>query len=183
MDKIRDLRAKFFQIDDEYLNGYAKLCGINATGVYLSMCRHASKQQTCFPSKKLIAEELNLSERSVYTAIKKLEEFKIIKVEQQGRKVNGSFKNLLYTLLNKTQWKDKPSANCAVGKKQHSPSANNDTTRRQQVPNKETHKEPNTFKETQTGFKKTNDDEQIKKGRLKVEETRKQLIDKFNFNC
>lgn len=139
MDKIRDLRGNFFRVDDEYLNGYAKLCGINATGVYLSMCRHADKQQTCFPSKRLIAEELAISERSVYTAIKKLAEWNIIKIEQQGRKEDGSFKNLLYTLLIKDDWKDKPSANGAVGKKRHSPSANDDTTRRQQVPNKETH--------------------------------------------
>lgn len=149
-NRIRDLREKFFQVDDEYLNGYAKICGINATGVYLSMCRHANKQQTCFPSKKLIAEELAISERSVYTAIKKLEEWNIIKIEQQGRKKDGSFKNLLYTLLDKTQWRKKPSATGAVGKKRHYPSANNDTTRRQQVPNKETHREGNTYKETHT---------------------------------
>ena len=139
MDKIRDLRGNFFRVDDEYLNGYAKLCGINATGVYLSMCRHANKQQQCFPSKKLISEELAISERSVYSAIKKLEEWEIIKVEYQGRKENGSFKNLLYTLLNKTDWRKKPSANCAVGKKRHSPSATGAVDRRQQVPNKETH--------------------------------------------
>jgi DNA-binding Lrp family transcriptional regulator len=122
--KIRDFRNKrFFQVDDEYLNGYAKLCGIHATGVYFSLCRHANKEQTCFPSKKLIARELSISERTVYTAIKKLEEWDIIKIESQGRKDNGSFKNLIYILLDKSQWKDKPSANCAVGKKQQPPSA------------------------------------------------------------
>lgn len=126
-------------MDDEYLNGYAKLCGINATGVYLSLCRHANKEQRCFPSKKLIAEELAISERSVYTALKTLEIQHIIKIEQQGRKEDGSFKNLVYTLLDKKVWTDKPSATGAVGKKRQSPSANDDTTRRQQVPNKETH--------------------------------------------
>jgi DNA-binding transcriptional regulator GbsR (MarR family) len=127
MDKIRDLREKYFQVDDEYLNGYARLCGINATGVYLSMCRHANKQQICFPSKKLIAEELDISQRSVYTAIKKLEEWGIIGVREQGRKKNGSYKVKVYTLLDKTTWKHKPQANGAVGKKRHSPQANNDT--------------------------------------------------------
>ena len=179
MDKIRDLRERFFQVNDEYLNGYAKLCGINATGVYLSMCRHANKQQTCFPSKKLIAEELAISERSVYSAIKLLEEYKIIKVEQQGRKVNGSFKNLLYTLLDKTQWQEKPSANCAVGRKRPSPSANNDTTRRQQVPNKETHKEVNTYKETQLSI---SDEIEDNKKNLSLEQLRENLKTNKGFN-
>lgn len=126
MEKIRDLREKYFQIDDEYLNGYAKLCGINATGVYLSMCRHANKQQQCFPSKKLIAEELAISERSIYSATKELEKWGIIKIDDQGRKQDGSFKVKIYTLLDKKHWKPKPQANCAVGKKRHSPQANND---------------------------------------------------------
>lgn len=147
-NKIRDLREKFFQIDDEYLNGYAKLCGINATGVYFSMCRHANKQQTCFPSKKLIAKELAISERSVYTAIKKLEKWNIIKIERQGRKKNGSFKNLLYTLLDKKVWISKPSANGAVGNTDSQPSATGAVDRRQQVPNKDTHINYTHIKET-----------------------------------
>ena len=126
MDKIRDLREKFFQVNDEYLNGYAKLCGINATGVYLSMCRHANKAQKCFPSKKLIAEELAISERSVYTAINKLNEWNIILIEEQGRKKDGSFKVKLYTLLDKKCWKVKPQANGAVGKDCTPPQANDD---------------------------------------------------------
>jgi hypothetical protein len=48
--KIRALRRKEkFVIDDEYLNGYARLCGWNATLVYMSICRHADKDQYSFP--------------------------------------------------------------------------------------------------------------------------------------
>lgn len=141
MDYLRDIREKSFLINDEYLNGYAKLCGINATGVYVSLCRHANKEQTCFPSKKLMAEELSISERSVYTALKQLEKYNIVNVEEQGRKNNGSFLNKLYTLINKRYWKKKePQANGAVGKKRHSPQANDDIHRRHLLPNKETHK-------------------------------------------
>jgi len=36
--KIRDLRKKDkFVMDDEYLNGYAKLCKPNGTCVYMSL--------------------------------------------------------------------------------------------------------------------------------------------------
>lgn len=107
---LRDLRIRqHFIIDDEYLNGYARLCGINATGVYVSLCRHANfNTQSCFPSKKLIAEQLGISEKSVYTALKKLEEWNIIKKESQGRKKSGNFKNNIYFLVDKSQWKSIP---------------------------------------------------------------------------
>lgn len=136
-------------MDDEYLNGYARLCGINATGVYVSLCRHANKDQRCFPAKKLIAQELAISERSVYTALKTLEKWNIIKIEDQGRKKDGSYKNLLYTLLNKNCWAPKtPSATGAVGKDCTPPSANDDSHRRQLVPNKDTHSNHTHSKET-----------------------------------
>jgi hypothetical protein len=108
--RVIDKRNKEkFQIDDAYLNGWAKRCGINATGVYMVLCRHASKDQECFPSKKLIAEKLAISERSVYNAIKILEAHNIIEVHYQGRKEDGTYQNLTYILLDKTTWKA-PSA-------------------------------------------------------------------------
>ncbi|MGE0126658.1 MAG: helix-turn-helix domain-containing protein [Blastocatellales bacterium] len=149
MDKefeVRDLRTKqFFQIDDEYLNGYARLCGINATGVYLSLCRHADREQKCFPSKRLMADELDISERSVYNALKTLEEWGVIRVVQQGRKDDGSYQNNTYYLLDKSNWRPKsvkqsePQANSADGKIRQSPQANDDTSRGHVVPNKDTH--------------------------------------------
>ena len=148
--KIRDLRSRqFFQVDDQYLNGYAKLCGIVATGVYLSLCRHADKSQKCFPSKRLIAEELNISERAVYDAMKKLEEWQIVTTEEQGRKADGSFRNRIYTLLDKEMWKEKPQATGAVGRKQQSPQATGADARRHVVPNKDTHmKDTHKMKDT-----------------------------------
>ncbi|RJR18191.1 MAG: helix-turn-helix domain-containing protein [Nitrospiraceae bacterium] len=122
--KVRDLREKFFLVDDAYLNGYAKLCGINATGVYIALCRHVGKEQSCFPSKRTIAEKLSISERSVYSAIKDLEKWNIIRVESQGRKEDGSYRSLTYYLVDKSQWKPKPSAIPADGIKQVTPAAN-----------------------------------------------------------
>lgn len=135
-------------MDDEYLNGYARLCGIYATGVYCSLCRHANKNQTCFPSKELISEELAISERAVYTAIKKLQEWNLIKIDDKVRKPDGTFASLVYTLIDKKHWKNKPTAYPADGMKQHQPSANHDTIQRHTVPSKETHIEGNTSKET-----------------------------------
>jgi len=101
--EVRDKRAKDrFYLDDQYLNGYAKKCGIYATGVYVSLCRHSNLEQKCWPSIKKIAEELNISQTQTRRAIKILEEYKIIKKEQLGKKLNNR-----YWLLNKSEWSDR----------------------------------------------------------------------------
>jgi DNA-binding transcriptional ArsR family regulator len=99
--EIRDLRRKeYFQVDDAYLNGYARKCGIYATGVYIALCRHVnSVNQSCFPSINLIAKKLAISKSQVIRALKKLEELNLIKKE----KVEG--KNNYYSLLDKKHWK------------------------------------------------------------------------------
>lgn len=139
-DIVRDARSKQqFRVDDEYLNGYAKLCGIHATGVYMSLCRHSDKVQKSFPSKELIAKELNISVRSVYNALKELEAWRIIKITPQRHGPTGLFIRNTYTLLDKKSWKPKPSASGAVGTKRQQPWARGDKNRGHVVPNKVTH--------------------------------------------
>ena len=55
--KVRDLRKKDqYKVDDAYLNGYARLCGVYATAVYNSLSRHSDfHTQECFPSIEKIA--------------------------------------------------------------------------------------------------------------------------------
>lgn len=113
---IRDFRNKnFFMVDNEYLNGYAKLLNPLATVTYLSLCRHArTETQECFPSIKLIAKENNISERSVMRAIQLLEEWGIIKVDR-NKGLDGKQMNNDYVLLDKSQWKKKPSDSQSSG--------------------------------------------------------------------
>lgn len=105
MDKtfeVRDRRAKErFYLDDLYLNGYAKKCGIYATGVYVSLCRHSNLEQKCWPSIRKIAEELDISQTQTRRAIKILEDHKIITKERLGKKLTNR-----YWLLNKSEWSD-----------------------------------------------------------------------------
>lgn len=103
--KIRDLRQKTqYKIDDAYLNGYARVCGVSATAVYNSLCRHAEfNTQRSFPSQSLIAYQHAISTNTVKRALKKLAEYNIILTEQE--KINGKFKNNVYTLLDKSEWK------------------------------------------------------------------------------
>lgn len=103
--KVRDLRQKTqFKIDDAYLNGYARVCGINATLVYISLCRHAEfNTQKAFPSQEKIAWEHGISTRTIKRGLKELIKYNIILVEQE--KMGGQFANNVYILLDKSGWK------------------------------------------------------------------------------
>jgi len=99
--EVRDLRDKGkFIIDDKFLNGYARFLGIYAVGVYSSLCRHANKQQKCWPSIKKIAEELGCGRNSVIEALKRMEFWQIIRKIRIGKKVNNR-----YELIDKKYWK------------------------------------------------------------------------------
>ena len=105
--KVRDLRKKDqFKIDDKYLNGYARVCGPNATLVYLSLCRHAEfESQKAFPSQNKIGFELGISVASVKRGIKSLSDYNIIKIDKE--KMGGKFANNVYYLVDKTEWLSK----------------------------------------------------------------------------
>jgi len=101
--KVRDLRQKEkFVIDDEYLNGYAKIVGISGTAVYISLCRHADKNQEAFPAREKIAEQHDISIATVKRAIKTLKELSIVQVVQERK--NGKWLNNIYVLLDRSQW-------------------------------------------------------------------------------
>ena len=107
--EIRDRRRKeMFKMDDEYLNGYAKLCGPWSTLVYVSLCRHAGKGEEAFPSIELLASELAISEPTVLKGIKNLEKWEIIFVKREKDKKTKRQKKNIYVLIDKSYWKPKP---------------------------------------------------------------------------
>lgn len=109
--QIRDTRQKgMFQVDDEYLNGYARLCGSAATCVYISLCRHVNKTQQAWPSIDLITQELAFSKSTVIRAIKTLEQWGIILVEREKDKKTMRQSVNLYVLSDKKTWKKKPAS-------------------------------------------------------------------------
>ncbi len=114
--QVRDLRIKEkFSMDDEYLNGYAKNCGWKATVVYLSLCRHANKNQECFPSEKFISKELRISRASVMRGIKILVRANIISIERK-RNEKGKWFNNVYVLWDKKHWHPIQVANSNMDK-------------------------------------------------------------------
>lgn len=108
--EVRDYRNKaMFRVDDEYLNGYAKLCGIYATGVYNCLCRHANHlTQASFPSVELMADKLGISRDSVLRGIKALEKWGIIKKEKTRSAQSGKWIHNSYSLVDKSFWVPKP---------------------------------------------------------------------------
>ena len=106
--KVRDLRKKDqFKIDDAYLNGYARICGKDATLVYTSLCRHAEfNSQKAFPSQNKIAYEHKISVKTVRRGLKKLIDYNIVMAKQE--RMGGKFVNYVYYLLDKSEWKEIP---------------------------------------------------------------------------
>lgn len=146
--RIIDKRAKnYFRMDDAYLNGYAKKCGYKATLVYLCLCRHADKNQYCFPSLKSMSEKLGISVDSIKRGVQDLKKYNIIEVEQVKHK-NGLWKNNSYTLVDKSDWYGRADSHHGDGGATEVPregceQPNGSATEVQ----KETHTEGNTLKE------------------------------------
>ena len=166
---VRDMRnkEKFF-IDDEYINGYAKYLDPNATAVYISLCRHADKEQNCFPAEDMIAKQHNICKRTVVSKIKTLKEHNLIVIARVRNK-NGKFSRNTYILIDKKYWKNirKPNQvqNLHMDKNQVQtttpPSANNDINQVQQMHTKDTHyKDKDTHKkDTQRAYYNNNSKE------------------------
>jgi len=146
LSKGRDLRKRgWFWLDDEYLNGYARHLGTTATCVYLCLCRHVDKEQTCFPKMETIAKEIGTVKNTVITAIHKLEEWGIIEVKREYDTEKKKQKVNIYLLTDKTYWKHKPEQSainepsipgCNKSEKQ---GANKDESRVQPLSHKVTH--------------------------------------------
>jgi len=90
---------------NEFFNGYARILGTNALGVYCSLCRHADKLQKSYPSQTLIAEELSISRNTVVECMKALEIFNVIRKIRVGKMCTNR-----YYLIDKKHWvkKDDP---------------------------------------------------------------------------
>jgi len=98
---VRDLKAKNrFVIDNKFYDEYVRILGTNALVVYCSLCRHADKNQYCYPAQKSISKKVGLSVPTIIEAIKVLEYFKIIKKMRVAKHCTNR-----YWLLDKNEWK------------------------------------------------------------------------------
>ncbi len=126
-------------VDDVYLNGYARHLGVTTSMVYISLCRHVDRDQYAFPSQTKIAEELNISKRTVINSIATLKKWNLISVERE--RTERKWARNSYFLLDKTVWKKPSSATIAP----EPPSANDDIHQVQPLHTKDTHIEGYTY--------------------------------------
>ncbi|MDD5220841.1 MAG: helix-turn-helix domain-containing protein, partial [Candidatus Bipolaricaulis sp.] len=92
-------------MDNDYLNGYAKIFGPTGTAVYISFCRHSDNEtQKCFPSQKLIAEENGIGTSIVKEYIKLLEKCHIIFTTRSRDAITKRWRNIEYELVDKKDW-------------------------------------------------------------------------------
>lgn len=102
--RVIDKREKAkFMVDDAFLEKMARLCGWQGTIVYTSLCRHANKDQECFPSIGLMAAQHRVSRTTVLKGIRALEERCVIYVNK-ARSKGGKWLNNTYILLDKAEW-------------------------------------------------------------------------------
>ena len=140
--RIRDKRNKgWFFLDNEYLNGYAKVFGAIGTAIYVSLCRHADAEQKCYPSQELISQELGIAQRTVRKYLKLFISYNLIQVKRE-RTEKGKWLNNIYYLIDKTEWKPAQRQQVPVVIQRQittEPEANNSITQRHQLPIKNTH--------------------------------------------
>lgn len=151
--RIIDKRKKEkFMVDDQYLNGMAKLCGWQGTIVYNSLCRHANIKQESFPSIQLMCEQHNVSKPTIHKGIDSLVARRVIEVKKTRTK-SGQWLNNVYILLDKSEW-DYSQVNVVDMASQVNvdsiPSKRGLLDVVNVVDTKETHSEGNTYKETHT---------------------------------
>jgi len=150
--KGRDKRHKgWFWMDNDYLNGYAKIFGADGTAIYVSLCRHANNEtQKCFPAMELIAEELGIHRNTVSKYIKTFEKHHLISIGREKDLKSKKWLNNVYTLLDKEEWDSHAQI---LGMDSHAqlkkePRTNNIDNHAKPLGNKETHLNNTHIKET-----------------------------------
>lgn len=131
--EVRDSRdGSFLWVDNDYLDTYAKLVGVNGTCVYFALCKFANKTtQKCFPSMETIAEMYGIHRRTVSKALRELEELNIVKAVRSKDKESKRFNVTVYHLIDKKEWVKKPCDSRSHGNEanSHVTSGHNNNTK------------------------------------------------------
>jgi len=107
----------WFWMDNDYLNGYAKIFGTVGTAIYASLVRHAdNNNQQCFPSQELIAEEHDISTQIIREYVDLFEKCQILQATRERDGKTKRWKPIIYDLIDKEFWKSKEETKQIVEK-------------------------------------------------------------------
>lgn len=102
---IDESNGRFFMIDNDFIDKYAKFVKSAGTDVYIALKRHCNNNtKEAFPGLEHLALEMGMSIFKVKMGVKALECFNIITVERERGMHN------IYTLKNKKFWKKVPKS-------------------------------------------------------------------------
>jgi hypothetical protein len=132
--EVRDKRTGFAWINNEIIDEFLSEIGPSAFAVYVILARHANNEtQLTFPSQERLGELLGMSRRTIYSALKLLCDYRLIRIEKSQ---HGGYVHNVYTLL-------QPCAKSACGFSHEQPTAQppaiGDTTTCSRLPNNKTH--------------------------------------------
>lgn len=103
----------WFKMDNLFIDVFARKIGSVSAAIYLCITRHADAEGYAFPSYKRIAEELNISERTVTRHIEILEDYNLLIRNKKRR--SGRWANYSYTLMGRDEWSFEPYDNLSGG--------------------------------------------------------------------
>lgn len=87
---IRDDRPRWFSMQVEAIEVYAKIVGPSAFVVYALLCSSAGTDKRCYPSRATIATTLGMSRETVTTAIRKLVAANMIETYERYAEEDGA---------------------------------------------------------------------------------------------
>lgn len=94
-DEVRDERPRpWAWFDHEIIDVYAARIGPMGLAVYMALLRFCGHNQTCYPSSDTLERKLGLSHQSIWRAIQKLVEAKLISVERRLSGPKGRASNI-----------------------------------------------------------------------------------------
>lgn len=96
---VRDARKPgWFYLDDAMIDHYGPIVGAVSIAVYAALARFANKDGQAFPAHKTLGDALDLSRNTVKAALRRLEDAKLITVDQQTDESGHPIDVNIYTL-------------------------------------------------------------------------------------
>lgn len=122
--KHKTKNGHWFKVDNIFIDTYAKELGHIASIIYISIKRHANREDASWPSYKLISEELGISERTVIRHIGELEKYGLIYKDKNRRK--GQWDHNVYYITERESWLTPDDFESNSMTNSHKPNDNND---------------------------------------------------------
>ncbi|MFA5131760.1 MAG: helix-turn-helix domain-containing protein [Candidatus Paceibacterota bacterium] len=94
--------GQWFSVDNILIDEYSPKIGHVALAIYICLKRHSNLESYAWPTHDLLAQELNISKRTIIRNIHLLEKYNLVIMEKRRR--GGHWANYGYVLTNRDSW-------------------------------------------------------------------------------